>query len=59
MMEKYCKKIFPEIPTFYEKIFKIYDDGHVITGWKGKSFPSPYLYIDKPIDNKKGKLIIW
>ena len=58
MIENYCKKIFPNIPTFFEKINKIYIDGHVITGWKGK-FPSPYLDVDKPIDNKKGKLIIW
>jgi hypothetical protein len=33
-------------------------DGHIITGWKGK-FPSPYLFTDKPIDNKKGALVIW
>ena len=58
IMEKYCKRIFPEIPTFYEKIIQVYMDGHTITGWSGK-FPSPYLFIDKPIDNKKGKLIIW
>jgi hypothetical protein len=58
MREKYCKKIFPEIPIFFEKILKIYEDGHIITGWKGK-FPSPYLFVDKPIDNKKGVLIIW
>jgi hypothetical protein len=58
IMEKYCKRIFPEIPTFYEKIMPVYIDGHIITGWKGK-FPSPYLFVDKPIDSKKGKLVIW
>ena len=58
MKEKYCKRIFPETPTFFEKILKIYEDGHIITGWKGK-FPSPYLFIDKTIDNKKGMLIVW
>ena len=58
IMEVYCKKHFPETPTFFDKILKIYEDGHIITGWKGK-FPSPYLFVDKPIDNKKGTLIIW
>ena len=58
MMETYCKKMFPEIPTFYEKIMQIYEDGHLITGWNGK-FPSPYLFVAKPIDNKKGQLRIW
>jgi hypothetical protein len=58
IMEIYSKKIFPEIPVFFEKIIKIYIDGHIITGWRGK-FPSEYLFIDKPIDNKKGTLIIW
>jgi hypothetical protein len=58
IMEIYSKKLFPEIPVFFKKIIKIYIDGHIITGWKGK-FPSPYLFIDKPIDNKKGSLIIW
>ena len=58
MMEIYCKKYFFEIPEFFEKIFKIYEDGHLITGWKGK-FPSPYLFVEKLIDNKKGELIIW
>lgn len=58
MMEIYCKKIFPEIPTFYEKIIQVYEDGHLITGWSGK-FPSPYLFVAKHIDNKKGQLRIW
>ncbi|MDR0433513.1 MAG: hypothetical protein LBH21_00450 [Gracilibacteraceae bacterium] len=58
IMEIYSEKIFPEIPVFFKKIIKIYIDGHIITGWKGK-FPSQYLFIDKPIDNKKGTLIIW
>jgi hypothetical protein len=58
IMEIYSKKIFPEIPVFFEKIMKIYIDGYIKTGWRGK-FPSQYLFIDKPIDNKKGTLIIW
>jgi hypothetical protein len=58
MQEKYCKRIFPEIPAFFEKTLKIYEDGHIITGWKGK-FPSPYLFVDKIIDNKEGMIIIW
>ena len=58
IMEKYCKRIFPEIPTFCEKIMQVYVNGHTITGWSGK-FPSPYLFVDKPIDAKKGKLMIW
>lgn len=58
IMEIYCKRMFPEIPTFYEKIMQVYEDGHLITGWNGK-FPSPYLFTAKPIDNKKGQLRIW
>lgn len=58
IMEIYCKRMFPEIPTFYEKIMQVYEDGHLITGWNGK-FPSPYLFVAKPIDNKKGQLRIW
>jgi hypothetical protein len=58
VMETYCKRVFPEIPTFFEKVSKIFIDGHLITGWKGK-FPSPYLFVDKTIDKNKGNLILW
>jgi hypothetical protein len=59
--EMYYKSLKNEISIFYEKIIKIYFDGHLITGWKGKlpSLTSQSIEHDKPIDNKKGRIIIW
>jgi hypothetical protein len=61
IMEMYCKNIINGIPIFYEKINKIYFDGHIITGWNGKLPPlaSQSIEPDKQIDNKKGTIIIW
>ena len=52
--------MFSEIPIFFERILKIYLNGHIITGWKGK-FPylPQHIFNDKPIDNKEGTLLIW
>jgi hypothetical protein len=59
--EMYYKSLVEGIPLFYEKIIKIYFDGHIITGWKGKLPPlsSQSIEPDKPIDTKKGTIIIW
>ncbi|MDR2519286.1 MAG: hypothetical protein LBD13_07765 [Spirochaetaceae bacterium] len=59
--EMYYKSLINGIPLFYEKIIKIYLDGHLITGWKGKLplLTSQSIEPDKPIDRKKGTIIIW
>ena len=59
MIELYFVDYIPEIPTFYTKIFKIFQDGHIITGWEGK-FPShEATSLTIPIDVEDGKLLIW
>jgi hypothetical protein len=59
--ERYYKSLIHEIPLFYEKIIKIYFDGHLITGWKGTlpSLASQSIEPDKPINRKKGTIILW
>ena len=56
--EMYFKNYVQHIPTFYIKIFEIFNDGHIITGWKGK-FPPQHLCLDTEIDNKDGELIVF
>jgi hypothetical protein len=59
MIELYFLGYIPDIPTFYTKIFKIFQDGHVITGWDGK-FPSHETsFSTNPIKTEDGKLLIW
>jgi hypothetical protein len=58
IMEMYFLEYIPNIPTFYTKIFKILQDGHMIIGWEGK-FSSQDLCLETPITEKDGKLIIY
>lgn len=58
IFEIYFLEHIPTIPVFYTKIFKIFQDGHVLIGWNGK-FPPEYLCLQTPITYEDGNLIIF
>ena len=59
MTELYFLDYLPNIPTFYTKIFQIFQDSHVVTGWEGK-FPShETTFLNTPILSADGKVFIY
>jgi hypothetical protein len=47
----------PNLPIFYDNIFEIFIDGHIIIGWEGKFNWNDFN--EKPIEPIDGKLVIF
>jgi hypothetical protein len=58
VFELYFLVNITNIPVFYTKIFKVFQDGHVLTGWNGK-FPPQNLCLETQIENKDVKMLIY
>ena len=60
MVELYFIDYIPNIPAFYTKIFEIFKNGHIITGWEGKfASHETTIFLTTPIEAKDGKLLIF
>lgn len=62
LVEQYFLEKFPQFPVFFNKIIDIYENGHIVIGWKGK-FATHEVDLENgngtPILPIDGSLIIW
>ena len=58
IQEMYFLEYIEEYPVFYTKVFDVYANGHIITGWRGQ-FPSQDKCLDTPIMPDDGVLLIY
>ncbi|MDR2914078.1 MAG: hypothetical protein LBV74_04495 [Tannerella sp.] len=59
MIELYFIDYIPDVPTFYMKIFEIFQEGHIVTGWNGKFPLHDTTSLITPIEIEDGELLIW
>lgn len=62
LLEIYFKNIYVELPLFFNRVFDIYINGHLIIGWQGRFETHDVCIVDRPItpiDPSNGKLIIF
>jgi hypothetical protein len=51
-------KYAPNMPIFYNNVFEIYKDGHIIIGWEGKEIEKD-IWSTEAIKITDGKIIIY
>ena len=57
LCELFFVEHIPNLPIFYNNVFEVFIDGHVIIGWEGKFNWNDFN--EKPIDPTDSKLIIF
>ena len=57
LVELFFIKYIPNLPLFYNAIFEIYKDGHIIIEWEGKQIEAE-LWSKEPVKKTDGKIII-
>jgi hypothetical protein len=57
LVELFFADHIPSLPIFYNNIFEIFIDGHIIIGWEGKFNWNDFN--EKPIEPVDGELIIF
>ena len=58
LFELFFMKFIPTIPIFYNNIFEIYKDGHIMIGWEGKEIEKKIWSVET-IKTTDGKMIIY
>ena len=58
LAELFFDSYISNIPIFYNHIFEIYKDGHIVVGWEGKAIEKE-LWNEEPIKQTDGKIIIY
>ena len=58
LFELYFIEYIPKVPIFYNHIFELYKEGHIIIGWEGKSIEKE-IWSQESIKQSDGKIIIY
>jgi hypothetical protein len=58
LVELFFMKCTPNMPIFYNNIFEIYKDGHIIIGWEGKAIEKD-IWTAEAIKTTDGRIIIY